>query len=210
MNFVGQLGETPLHKAVTQKDVPLVKLLLENKARVNFVDQSGQTPLHKAVTQKDVPLVKLLLENKAIVNLPDRAEGNTPLHLCALYGFSDISQLLIKSGCNINLRNYSGETPLDIQRRFPLGRVTKGKEVSWVEPMKTLHDVQPKTSLLRWDSDKSLEKDVRKAEDNWLRKEVLMKKKQELSSREEESQARVTQQPEMTKEAKNKKKQGAS
>ncbi|XP_068739602.1 uncharacterized protein [Montipora capricornis] len=210
VNFVDYSGETLLHKAVTQKDVPLVKLLLENKAIVNFVDHSGETPLHKAVTQKDVPLVKLLLENKAIVNLPDEAEGNTPLHLCARYGFSDISQLLIKSGCNINPRNYSGETPRDIQQRFPLRRVTKVKEVSWVEPMKTLHDVKPKTSLLRWDSVKSLEESARKAVDNWQRKEVLIEKKKELSSREEESQARVTQQPEMTKEAKKKNKQGAS
>ncbi|XP_068717034.1 serine/threonine-protein phosphatase 6 regulatory ankyrin repeat subunit A-like [Montipora capricornis] len=205
VDIQGEYGETPLYKAVRQKDVPLVKLLLENKADVNIRDRwAGGTPLHKAVTQKDVPLVKLLLENKAIVNLPDGAEGNTPLHLCALYGLSEISQLLIKSGCNINLRNYSGETPLDIQKRLPLRRVTEGKEVSWVEPMKTFHDVEPKTSLLRWDSDKSLEEDVRKAEDNWQRKEVLMKKKQELSSREEESQARVTQQPQMTKEAKKK------
>ena len=68
---------------------------------MNIGDWSGGTPLHKAVTQKDVPLVKVLLENKADVDIQGK-NGETPLHLCALYGFSEISQLLIKSGCNIN------------------------------------------------------------------------------------------------------------
>ena len=35
-NVEDQWGKTPLLKAVTQKDLPLVKLLLENEAYVNF------------------------------------------------------------------------------------------------------------------------------------------------------------------------------
>ncbi|XP_068717164.1 ankyrin repeat and protein kinase domain-containing protein 1-like [Montipora capricornis] len=58
VDIQGENGETPLDKAVTQKDVPLVKLLLENKADVDIQDENGETPLHEAVTQKDVPLVK--------------------------------------------------------------------------------------------------------------------------------------------------------
>ena len=68
--------ETLLYKTVTQKYVPLFKLLLENEADVNKRDRwAGQTPLHKAVTQKDVPLVKLLLENKADVTIRDWSGG---------------------------------------------------------------------------------------------------------------------------------------
>ena len=38
--------------------------------------------------------------------------GNTPLHISSRDGSSNISQLLIASGCKINLRNNLGETPL--------------------------------------------------------------------------------------------------
>ncbi|XP_068761626.1 homeobox protein Wariai-like [Montipora capricornis] len=106
VNIQDWLGVTPLHKAVMLYDVPLVKLLLENKADPNIQDKVGETPLHIAVTQKDEPLeplVKLLLEKKADANIQNQF-GNTALHLCARFGFSYYSQVLIESGCNINVK----------------------------------------------------------------------------------------------------------
>ena len=38
--------------------------------------------------------------------------GDTPPHISTRKGFSNISQLLIDSGCQINARNNSGESPL--------------------------------------------------------------------------------------------------
>ncbi|XP_068670407.1 uncharacterized protein [Montipora foliosa] len=165
-NIRDQEGEIPLHEAVMLDDLPVVKLLLENKADANIVDLRGETPLHKAVRRRmSEPLVKLLLENKADANIQDRL-GNTPLHLCARYRVFDTSQMLIESGCNINLRNKKGETPSDIQ-----------------------------TSRWQWS---------KRPSEKWPSKRVLMKKQQELSSLEEETQARLTRQPEMTEEVKEK------
>ena len=48
------------------------------------------------------------------MNLQDRL-GNTPLHISSNHGFSNISQLLIDSGCNKNLKNWEGRTPLDLE-----------------------------------------------------------------------------------------------
>ena len=41
--------------------------------------------------------------------------GDTPLHISTRKGFSNISQLLIDSGCNKNLKNKVGKTPLDVE-----------------------------------------------------------------------------------------------
>ena len=42
-------SQTPLHLAVTHKNVPAVKLLLEAKARVDAVDVGLQTPLDRII-----------------------------------------------------------------------------------------------------------------------------------------------------------------
>ncbi|XP_068687498.1 uncharacterized protein [Montipora foliosa] len=102
---------TPLHKAVIRKDVPLVKLLLENKADVDIQGENGETPLHKAVTQKDVPLVKLLLENKADVNIRDWS-GKSPLHKAVTQKDVPLVKLLLENKADVNIRDCSGETPL--------------------------------------------------------------------------------------------------
>jgi ankyrin repeat protein len=41
-------GLTPLHQAVLENSIDLVRLLLDNKARVNTFDSDSWTPLHAA------------------------------------------------------------------------------------------------------------------------------------------------------------------
>ena len=60
--------------------------------------------------------------------------------------------------------------------------------------------VQPEVARLPYGSKQSLEEVVCEADEKWPSKGVLMKKQQELSSLEEETQGRLTRQPEMTKE----------
>ncbi|XP_068670400.1 uncharacterized protein [Montipora foliosa] len=229
-NIQNQEGETPLHEAVMLEDFPVVKVLIENKADANIQDLRGETPLHKAVMLEDLPLVKVLIENKADANIQNQW-GNTPLHQCAHYGFSDTSQMLIESGCNINLKNTKGETPSDIESsrrqwsKRPSARYSQDFESStpqwrfhreWLDLTKIepepedvteaddLHVVLPQVARLPYGSKQSLEEVVREADEKWPSKGVLMKKQQELSSLEKETQARLTRQPEMTKEVKEK------
>ncbi|XP_068751702.1 ankyrin-1-like [Montipora capricornis] len=231
-NIRDKKGETPLHKAVRcrWRSEPFVKLLLENKADANIRDQEGETPLHEAVTLEDLPVVKLLIENKADANIQNQW-GNTPLHKCAHYGFSDTSQMLIESGCNINLRNKKGETFSDIETsrrqwsKRPSARYSQDFESStpqwrfhrgWLDLTKIepesedvteaedIHLKLPQVARLPYGSEQSLEEVVSEADEKWLSKGVLMKKQQELSSLEEETQARLTRQSEMTKEVKEK------
>ena len=56
--------------------------------------------LHSAVRGKNVVDVKLLLKNNADANLQG-IWGNAPLRISTREGFSNISQLLIDSGCKL-------------------------------------------------------------------------------------------------------------
>ena len=67
-----------------------------------------------------------------------------------------------------------------------------------------LHVVLPQVARLPYGSEQTLEEVVHEADEKWPSKWVLMKKQQELSSLEEETEARLTRQPEMTKEVKEK------
>ena len=69
----------------------------------------GVTPLHYAVRGKNLAnVVELFLKNKADANLQNPS-GNTPLHMYTREGLCDISQLLVGSGCEINVTNNLGK-----------------------------------------------------------------------------------------------------
>lgn len=48
-NRCDQYGQTPLLLAVKEKNLPLVKTLIESTAVVNLADPKGWTPLHYAI-----------------------------------------------------------------------------------------------------------------------------------------------------------------
>jgi ankyrin repeat protein len=96
----GDLG-TPLHVAVSQGDVAMVKLFLEKGASLDERSGSGSYPLHVAVGYKHEPLVALLLQHGAKVDVRD-AEDRTPLHLAASGGLTAIGKVLLSNGADVN------------------------------------------------------------------------------------------------------------
>ena len=77
-------------------------------SRVCFL---GRTALHAAIHGNNAAVVKVLLANNADAEVRDY-RGHAPLHISSLKGFTNISQLLIDSGCIVNRRGARGETPL--------------------------------------------------------------------------------------------------
>jgi len=75
-------------------------------------DRSGQTLLAKACRSGDVFEVgRWLQERPQDLNVPDYAE-NTPLQIAALVGNTEVVQLLLDVGCDIDCRNIEKDTPL--------------------------------------------------------------------------------------------------
>ncbi|XP_013133222.1 PREDICTED: protein phosphatase 1 regulatory subunit 12B isoform X7 [Papilio polytes] len=76
--------------------------------------KTGGTPLHVAAAKGYLEVAKTLIENcKVDVNCIDY-EGWTPLHAAALWGQKEVATLLINKGANLDIKNYSGQTCVEI------------------------------------------------------------------------------------------------
>ena len=128
----------PLHFAAANGNVKLAQLLIDNGARIDAKEKSGLTPLAMAVVLGDSPMIDLLIARGADINCRDK-EGMTPLHLAVgkplpvsrldehgmtlLHSAHDIQEAgnrsravvedLLARGANPNLRDNSGDSPLD-------------------------------------------------------------------------------------------------
>ncbi|CAK1588476.1 unnamed protein product [Parnassius mnemosyne] len=76
--------------------------------------KTGGTPLHVAAAKGYLDVAKTLLEDCNVE--PDCVdyEGWTPLHAAALWGQKEAAALLLKYGADPNLKNYSGQTCMDL------------------------------------------------------------------------------------------------
>ena len=61
-------GRTPLQYAAREGHVDIVKMLIENDAKVNATDFNDCTALHHAARGGHVDVVKVLIQNGADVN----------------------------------------------------------------------------------------------------------------------------------------------
>jgi len=129
-------SNTPLHLAARNGRTALVELLLNKGADINANDNQGYTPLGRAMEGKHSKVIALLREHGAKESLHDvviagdidavkrflsegcdvnsrDSLGLTPLHLAAMHGHTDIMELLIAKGADLEARDqHWGNTPL--------------------------------------------------------------------------------------------------
>ncbi|MDZ4728160.1 MAG: ankyrin repeat domain-containing protein [Leptospira sp.] len=103
-------GPTLLGLASSETTDPrYLEELLKTKINPNLQTDNGQYPLHIAVENGRIQMVKVFLNYGTDPNQADE-NGVTPLHIS--YSFDqlgDISDLLISSGANPNLRDNIGK-----------------------------------------------------------------------------------------------------
>ena len=76
-------GNTALLRAVKNRNLEIVQLLLDRKAKVTATDKSGDTALHVAMRARSKAIVELLLrnpKNSQLLYKPNRA-GETPYNI---------------------------------------------------------------------------------------------------------------------------------
>jgi len=103
---------TPLHIATEKHCRAMLELLLARGARVDAKDEYGNTPLHLA----DVHTAKLLIAAGAGLEIRN-GSGETPLFLAAESGQTDLAELLIAGGADVDgrimrTRDNSSRSPL--------------------------------------------------------------------------------------------------
>ena len=125
VNATGGYFVIPLVAALAAGHFQTAKFLHDNGAHPNIRGKAGTTPLLTAAYNGDFEMVRVLLEYKADVNAR-HTRGWTSLHL-ASHGnpslgpnitpsFSNVAQLLLEHGADINAKatSHSASTPLHI------------------------------------------------------------------------------------------------
>jgi hypothetical protein len=87
-------GETPLFRAVSNRDEGIIRLLLKYSPDVDMKTEVGETPLFTAVGNRDEGIVRLLLEHGLDVNTNIIAE-EAALYCTASNRHDTLSNLIL-------------------------------------------------------------------------------------------------------------------
>ena len=113
----GQMGWTPIYRAVICRHGAVVRYLLDRGADTNIPTKVGEYPLHQAAETGQIEVAGMLLEKGADVdvlqNCMVHVDGETALHVSSTKGFTEFVQLLLKFKANLSIRDgVYGRTPL--------------------------------------------------------------------------------------------------
>lgn len=114
--------KTPLHSAVTYKQMEALQLLLEKGADIGARDVTGMTPLHVAAMLGRRDEAKWLLDHGADPKIMDDY-GDMPMHTAAIFGHGQIIGLFVALGMPPDIPNGKGQTPEEIAREYRQERV---------------------------------------------------------------------------------------
>ena len=74
----------------------------------------GLTALHLGVQTGNFEFVKILIDAGAEIDSMDGKSGKTPLYFAAELNRDHVVRLLLENGANVNIPNYSGNTPMSV------------------------------------------------------------------------------------------------
>ncbi|XP_052389010.1 serine/threonine-protein phosphatase 6 regulatory ankyrin repeat subunit B-like isoform X1 [Carassius gibelio] len=107
-------GWSPLLLAAEQGHTEVVKILLQNNARVDVFDEEGKAAIHLAAEQGHQDIVDILLAHNAFVNTKTKL-GLTPLHLSAQSGSAQLVRLLVETHqASVDALSLKKQTPLHL------------------------------------------------------------------------------------------------
>jgi hypothetical protein len=157
-DFKDDFQRRPLHWYAIRHDISAMRAILQHGAKVNSTGRHdfAPLPLHEAV-QRNLDTVELLVEHGADVRWRDyQLAGNTPLHLAAVAGKTDVVKFLVERWPEgLWETDYARETPLhwaawagktDVVR-FLVDRWPEGKEALNSYGQTPLTSFRPKSHL---------------------------------------------------------------
>ncbi|MGH0158275.1 UNVERIFIED_CONTAM: hypothetical protein FKN15_040052 [Acipenser sinensis] len=107
-------GWSPLLLAAERGHTEMVRILLQNHARVDVFDEHGKAALHLAAGNGHEEIADILLSHKAFVNAKTKL-GLTPLHLGAQNGYCRLVKLLVETHmASIDALSLNKRTPLHL------------------------------------------------------------------------------------------------
>ena len=112
-------GRTLLMEAVIKRDHELINILINNGADVNIRDKRNWTALHFAAQEYDLLSTQKLVQGGANVDAQDDY-GNSVISRAVFNsrGRGDVIQVLLNHGADVNIKNNSGISALDLAKRI--------------------------------------------------------------------------------------------
>jgi cytohesin len=110
LNAQNRQRETPMHKAVSNNNLDVVRMLISAGAKIPDTPETD-TALHVAARLGYTDMARVLLDNGVDPNITDE-RSRTPLHVAVSEGHRDIAQLLLGAGADVGARDRPGNTPL--------------------------------------------------------------------------------------------------
>jgi serine/threonine protein kinase/ankyrin repeat protein len=95
------------------ENLPMVKILIDERASLEARDSQGRTALHRAATYGKTDVVEFLLETGALTN-PRAKDGATPLYNAVQFGKMAALERLIAHHAQVDVGDLQGNTPLMI------------------------------------------------------------------------------------------------
>ena len=131
----GKANRMPLELAIENGSMEMIELLLQagGKCAPEFLSEShiGEIPtllreyqsprvyenIFEAVENYSILGVREFIRKGSDLSVMD-AHGQTPLHLAALRGCSEIAKLLVLNGARIHAKNQFGDTPIQVAKAY--------------------------------------------------------------------------------------------
>lgn len=105
---------TPLFYACYNGHPEIIRMLINQTARIDVFDEQGEAPLHVAVSRGHELVVDILLEHNAFVNVRNKP-GMTPLHIAAKLGYNSmVKQLITDHGAILDAMTLIKQIPLHL------------------------------------------------------------------------------------------------
>ena len=112
LNYADEEGNTSLHYAIKDRDLPFIDGLIFNGADINKANNIGITPLHLASDANSLDIVRYLCEHGADVSIRGQ-DGSTVLMLACINNNTDMIKYFIgPMDLSVNDKNDAGITPL--------------------------------------------------------------------------------------------------
>ena len=91
-----------MHLATMGGRSEVVAQLLKAGASVDATDLKGNTPAHLGAKNNQVHALVSLMEHAAPLRARNHRDGMMPLHMAAIYGSADATDLLAHSGARLH------------------------------------------------------------------------------------------------------------
>ena len=115
VHFRNKMGITPLMQALYYENADIAEFLIDEGADVNSFDENGNSVLaicvlyHKKLNR----IIKKIIPHTKLVDSIDK-QGKTPLMQASKHSSKEIGELLILQGADVDLRDNSGDSSLNI------------------------------------------------------------------------------------------------